>query len=137
MVFGSLPTEILNITGCAARLCGQRCKNCVSLSLCHHEPKQEINKPFVSETTEFACICIRLYLHMYFYMYCIIVDIEIITIYNITCESNIISMHQKRYLQGLTKRLGMDDCKSKYTSRDSNINEICCEPSESTDEKLY
>ena len=31
----------------------------------------------------------------------------------------------------------MKDCNPKYTPSNSNINKICCEPSEVTDEKLY
>ena len=38
----------------------------VSLSSCRHEPKSEMNKLFVPETTESACICI-VYLCMYYY----------------------------------------------------------------------
>ena len=31
----------------------------------------------------------------------------------------------------------MKDCKPKYTPNDSNINEMCSEPSKLTDRKLY
>ena len=47
--------EILNITRCAARWDGVSIVRIVSLSSCRHEPKSEIYKPFVSETTESAC----------------------------------------------------------------------------------
>ena len=43
--FGSLPTEILNITRCATCWNGQqRLLRIVSLFLCHHGPKSGINK---------------------------------------------------------------------------------------------
>ena len=43
--FGSLPTEILNITRCAASWGGVIIVRIVSLSLCRHRPKPETNKP--------------------------------------------------------------------------------------------
>ena len=53
----SLPTEILNTTRYATRWVGVSIVRIVSLSSCSHEPRsQEINQPFVPETTESACI---------------------------------------------------------------------------------
>ena len=43
--FGSLPTEILNITRCAARWGGVSIVRIVFLSSCHRRPNSEINKP--------------------------------------------------------------------------------------------
>ena len=66
------PTEILNIMRCV------RIVRIVSLSTCRYGPKSEINKPFVSETTESACFR----LHLYLYMFCITVVIDITKLYN-------------------------------------------------------
>ena len=46
---------------CTARWDGVCIVRIVSLSSCCQEPKSEINKPFVSKTTEFACV---LHLHV-------------------------------------------------------------------------
>ena len=72
-IFGSLPTEVLNIVRCAARWCGQHSKNCVSL-LVSKNRSQEVNKG-VRVWTESACICICLcfacvlHLHMFLNLY--------------------------------------------------------------------
>ena len=70
--FGSLPTENLDITRCAARWDGVSIVRIVSLSSCHHEPRrQEIKNNRV-----------RLCLHMYLYCITVVVDIITAVVYN-------------------------------------------------------
>ena len=43
----------------------------MSLSSCHHGPKSEVNKPFVSETKESACVCVRIVLLLWLILLCL------------------------------------------------------------------
>ena len=63
-IFGSLPTENLNTTRCAARWDGISAVRILSLSSRRHGPKPEVNKPIVFETTESAYVlCLYTYLY--------------------------------------------------------------------------
>ena len=72
--FGSLQTEILNITRCAARQDGVSIVRIVSLLVLKNQ-SQKLIKPFIPEQQSLPV----LYLHLYMYRW---IDIIMIMVYN-------------------------------------------------------
>ena len=48
-----------------------------------------------------------------------------------------ISMSQKKYLEKVLEKFGMQNCKPKYSPCDVNVNKFCSESAEPVDSKLY